>query len=310
MDHRKWFYEFRKLFAQDSRLTSINLTFFPPEQILNKIESGEIDCVPYIQGFVLDAHDVSSDISIIFGQETSHLTLNLNNLDGRFFSDPRIRRGLQYLVWNKIKSNSLALNTPYLALDPQIYMATQPGRLSNLEIDDLISTQRSDLDFFMRSIDNVKLAVLSNEASRPLFNALKSIGLPFSENSRVLDQKSFVNYYYKTFETDILIAAFSIVNGDPDGIYHRLGSNGAILSPMSYSPSVGQMLESGRMINKIHDLDAHYKEVSRKVLTDVPFIHIGFVKNVALIRNKILTFNRSTLQRREGHLNAFELRQQ
>ncbi len=94
--------------------------------------------------------------------------------------------------------------------------------------------------------------------------------------------------FYKTFEPDILVGGSSIASGDPDGLFHSLAKDGAIHSPMFFREEVSNLLDEGRSILNLNDLDSHYQKVSIKFLEEVPYVHVGFVRGMhAYNRNRV-----------------------
>ena len=92
-------------------------------------------------------------------------------------------------------------------------------------------------------------------------------------------------------EADIALIRSSVVDGDPDGIYHALGKNGAIASEMTLRPRVSQLLEEGREIQDITKLDEHYRKVSVAILSEVPWVHFGFLLEKTVYRADRLNVN-------------------
>jgi ABC-type transport system substrate-binding protein len=287
----------------------ISLEFIPPQKIGDAITKGQIDCIPYIQGTMVNGVFDPHEIQVIAGQEASHMALNINNLTGRLFNKLELRKALQSLVWQKILDGSLSqINSPFFQFDAQVFMDGQTGRIDQTVVEKIINEGRDWIPDLISETQKHPLLVFAHEGAKGVFEVFKNLNLPIVDDSRVVDQKTFLENVYKEFKPDILIGAFSIANGDPDGIYHRLGKNGAILSPMSFSSSVGDLLEEGRKIIDISKLDSHYKKVSEKILEDVPFVHLGFSKAVAIVRKDKVNFNTLTLRRNEGHLEVFELK--
>ena len=93
---------------------------------------------------------------------------------------------------------------------------------------------------------------------------------------------------------------------DPDGIYHLLGKNGAITSPLVKNEVVANLLEDGRKIIDRNMINPFYKKVSLALLNEAPIIHMGFNKAVAIYRNDKVKVDGRVLRRNEGHLHIFE----
>jgi ABC-type transport system substrate-binding protein len=78
-----------------------------------------------------------------------------------------------------------------------------------------------------------------------------------------------------------MVGGFSVPDADPDGLYHRLGRNGAILAPSNFSPLVGELLEKGRDLLDSQAIHQHYRAVGAEIFEDVPLVHLGYQNLVA-----------------------------
>lgn len=125
-------------------------------------------------------------------------------------------------------------------------------------------------------------------------------------DSGVVEPKVRIGAYYKTYEPDVIALNSSVVNSDPDGIYHVLGRKGAIGSPIAQRERVMQLVEEGRQIMDVEMIDSHYAKVTRAVLDEVPFVHLGFAKSISLIRADKVQTEVETVLRNQGHFNFFK----
>ena len=104
----------------------------------------------------------------------------------------------------------------------------------------------------------------------------------------------------------MIVSAFSVASGDPDGIYHSLGKNGSISSPIQYRKSVANLLESGRKILDLADADKHYQKVSIEALKEVPFVHLGFTKTIVAYRKDKIKIHQKHKKRDDNRLSIYE----
>lgn len=54
---------------------------------------------------VPECEDVTKNLECLAGQETSHLVIPINGLNGRLFSDPKLRLALQYIVKTELQKD-------------------------------------------------------------------------------------------------------------------------------------------------------------------------------------------------------------
>jgi hypothetical protein len=132
------------------------------------------------------------------------------------------------------------------------------------------------------------------------------MGVGLSSESRVVDFKELISIFYKHHNVDALHANFSVASGDPDGIYHVLGKEGAISSPMIQRQGVMELLEEGRKIVRLEDLPAHYQKVSRAILTEVPYVHLGFRIAQIAYRTDRVRINEAVKGRDDDDLILYE----
>jgi len=109
-----------------------------------------------------------------------------------------------------------------------------------------------------------------------LIALLREAGIVVSEDSGKIEFNDALAIIYKTHDADMLLGRFSVGNGDPDSLYHILGRDGAIRSPMMARARVEELMEEGRSILEADRLDPHYRKVSRALLQSVPFVHLGY----------------------------------
>ncbi len=292
---------------------SIRLRSIEPNEIIASLTGGAADAVVQTRGeSIPNEYGAAKNLSVFTGTEVAHTTALVNGTPGRLLSDRRFRLALQTVLLQICNERPDAIgNSEFLRIDPQSFLPQQPGRLSETETADLVQLGSA---FINELKERTKVRPLHihyiHSAPRTawIIERLKSHGIEISTSSGPLDNKSHLEFFYKTPHFDLLFASFSVVQGDPDGIYHKLGKHGAILTPVTYREEVGRLLEEGRQIIGQEKLDEHYKKVSRAILTEVPYIHLGFSKSVTLVRNDRVDVDNVALRRNEGHFGIFKLK--
>ena len=291
-------------------LQPMDISIVQTADAVDKLLDGTIDVFAYGRGssvseVVKDKHN----LSVVVGQDALHETTILNLLPGRFFSNVHHRLAMQYLIHNAFAKNGKLLgNTAYSSVDGQVFLPWQTGHLEEAEVEALIAKGRTFVPELILASEAEPVVVFTSEGDDWLIPFLKENGIAISPRSKKIVPQDRISIIYKTHEPDIIVAAFGVASGDPDGIYHRLGKSGAIMTPMSYSDDVADLLEEGRKLTKQEELDPLYRKVSLMVLQDVPFVHIGYSKAVAIYRNDRVEFDAKLLRRNEGHLHGFKLK--
>jgi len=286
----------------DILLSSVSAT-----KVFTELEAGRLDVVAYAMGNGIPGGPTNKGkLSVIVGQDALHRALYTNNRKGRLFEKREYRLAFQYLVHEYLKSHPEFLGNPsYTAVDAQIYLPFQAGRLDEADVNSIIETGKKFVpDLLAAAKKNPPISIETSEYSmRAVF---KSLGLEISPESRTAERSEIFEIIYKGEAADIIPGSFGVASGDPDGIYHKLGRSGAIASPMTYNEPVAKMLEEGRQLVRKDQLDAFYQKVSRRVLEEVPLVHVGFNKAISIYRNDKVKVAERILRRNEGHLNIFE----
>lgn len=286
---------------------SILLSTTRATDAVSDLASGKVDVVAYAMGATISNDlEKNSDLSTIVGQDALHRAIYTNSQKGHFFENKKFRQALQYLLYEYYKKSPEALGNPiYTKFDMQVYLPLQAGRIGDIEVESIINHGKQYVAQMLEAAKiHPPILVETKESSIKLI--LKSIGLEISPKSRVVEKSEIIDIIYKGEEADLIPGSFGVASGDPDGIYHKLGKSGAIASPMTNNMAVSELLEEGRRIIDKEKLDSFYKNVTAKILEEVPLIHIGFNKAVAIYRNDKITAEERILRRNEGHLHIFE----
>ncbi len=256
---------------------SATITMIHVEHVAKALRDGVIDAYHDFGRSVEPLCDEKGAIQCFVGLESGHEALRINGLSGRVFADSEMRLALQALLLHHDAStmSRIRKNSGSFRIDPQSFLPLQAGRIPDSEALQLVSVGLKFIPELIEATKKNPITVITNQ-SPMLIDALKDLGLHLSSESGFVDFKQLQNTYYKTHKADLLYGGFSVASGDPDGIYHVLGKEGAISSPMIQRPGVMDLLEEGRKILNLEDLPAHYQKVSRAILTEVPYIHVGF----------------------------------
>lgn len=288
------------------KYSTYEINFIEPSELKSAIQDKKFDLYPFLGGsLVAESHVDPSLYQLHAGQDTLHVTVMMNRLHNRVFSQSNHRKALLYLFYKRDSLLKNFYSKTYFDWDFQSFLLNQAGRLDPKIVDEMILSYEPLVKKLIEATKKSPLVVVTPDREQKIIRDLKSFGLTLSEQSRVIENKEYLDIIYKNHTVDIIPSSFSISNGDPDGIYHRLGKNGAILSPMIYSESVGRLLEDGRKIVDISLLDNYYQKVTRAILEDVPYVHLGFSKAVALYKRDQIQMNKDYLRRNQGHLDIF-----
>jgi ABC-type transport system substrate-binding protein len=247
------------------------------------LKSGSVDAVYFAQRAGLNEGFVESNSAkLLFGQESLHLSIDLNCREGRLLHKRELRLALQSLIRRKIAREGLRLGwlPEMLRLDAQAYLPFQAGRLDDVEVESILKEGDQYIPQLVEATKKHPLYVATTARQDSLRRFLEEAGITVDPRSHDMDEKSFMENFYKRFDADLMFGSFSVVQGDPDGLYHRLGAKGAIASPMQYVQPTAKLLEEGRSIVDMEKLHGHYQKVNRSILESVPFVHLGYVSSI------------------------------
>ena len=217
------------------------------------------------------------------GAISSHSSIAVNGLPGKLFSNSQFRLAIQYAIHlfsRQVLEKYADLRR--LTADNQFYPPLWPGRLPDAEAEHLIALGQPFVADLAAASQKKPIELLcSTPILKELQTDLESLGLRFAHPYRVDEVKVIIEAAYGKRDYDLNFAGAMVVGSDPDGLYHLLGKNGALTSPATARPGVHAALEAGRGALRDHDLQALYSEVSRKILEEVPEIHLAFGRNGA-----------------------------
>lgn len=290
----------------------VTLLYYSIDSAREALAHAEIDAIGYSAGDeVYLGGSLPSNVSAVIGQDAMHSVLYLNGMHNRVLSDQSLRQALQWFITDEAtkKMPRDAELAGYFEIDPQVFMPLQAGRLPAERVARNIELGKA---YFDRLRDRTKahpIKVWVSESTSWILSLLKEAGIALSPDSGIVDSRHRLDAYYKNFEPDVIALSTSVTNSDPDGIYHVLGKHGAIGSPIIERPTVVKLVEEGRQIADPELIPDHYGRVTDAILTEVPFIHLGFSKTVSLIRSDRLEIKEGTILRNQGHLHIFRRKQ-
>jgi ABC-type transport system substrate-binding protein len=290
---------------EETPYSKVNVKVMEPDQSQEALKAGVIDLYAFAEvGQVRSCQDEL--IHCVSGSENRHMGVALNGKEGRLFSNPKFRKAFQYLFFEGFSLEDIPEKDRVKSqIDPQIYLPLQAGHLAEDEVQSIIEEGKPYVDEFIEATKKTPLLLTHTEGTAWYRAFLKKRGIALSEKSKEVSGMELMNTYYKTHEPDILPLYLSVFSGDPDGIYHALGKNGAIGSPMIERKKVSDLLEEGRRILDFDQLDSHYKKVSRAVLEEVPFVHLGFLKEMVILRNDKVQTSTNYISRETGRFTDY-----
>jgi len=290
-------------------LKNVKIIASPPPVAFEKLKTGELDAL--LMAEMVDipgCADGSGEVKCSHGQEGRHILVNLNGMSGRFFSDPRHRRAFQALVLKNIPMAETAFSARSFTGDVQTFLRFQAGRLTEEEAAAIIAEGEKDISRFVEATKKRPLFFAANAKSwQWLYDLLAATGVSLTkESSWEFAGQGFWDLYYKTCTPDVFPMSISISDGDPDGLYHILGKNGAVTSPMIQREAVSGGLESGREITDIAKLSPHYQAVARDILKEVPYVHVGYLYNRLAYNKNVLKVNETLMGRNNSTVMALQ----
>lgn len=285
-------------------LKHVKILNIPSKIALDKLQAKEIDAYLIAEMALMPGCDEGklAPIKCSSGQEGMHLIINLNGLPGRLFADPGNRSAFQALVWKNIGQAKEAFNARGFESDPQSFLQFQSGRIPDTEVQATIRDGERHLGRFIKATEKTPLFLAAGPLGWEwLADLLRKNGVKLADTTRFdFSAKDFWEMYYKTFTPDIMPMGASVSDGDPDGLYHLLGRHGAIFSPITERKAVCDGMETGRELLDLAKLGSHYEAVSRDILKDIPYVHLGYL-------NRRVAYNADRLHLRESFIGRHNL---
>lgn len=307
----------KKLILTANKYRDENLAFeevvveiVKPEFAQESLDSGKIDVYSLAEHAEFNnCLDNDSTTGCFAGNESRHITMVLNSKENRVFNKKEHRLAMQALVYRTFFGKDLPANMKLKTdLDPQIFLPLQAGRIENETAMAKVEEGASYIDAFVKETQKHPIKMVTGTTGN-LLNWVKAglteQGVKFTDDSTVLPMKDLAATYYKNHDTDIALMTLSVASGDPDGIYHALGQNGAITSPMMYKQESARLLEAGRKILNLDMIDEHYKKVTAAALAEVPFVHLGYLKTLMVFRKDKVKLDKSYKQREDNRFSSF-----
>lgn len=292
----------------DIGFDNIEVSVVPSQEASAALKSGLVDIYTFAE--LTDIHECfegNNSLGCYSGSEAQHRSLMLNGMNGRFFENIAYRKAVQSIISKKLTKEILPSFYKYnLSIDPQIYLPLQLGRLEPEDASKLVAEGDKYISEFLAATKKTPLYMITSEQTNWIQKILEAEGVKFTKESGHITTPERVKMYYKTHDADILVMAFSVASGDPDGIYHALGKNGSIASPIQYRENISRLLEEGRQILDLKKADEHYKKVSKEALHEVPFVHLGFTKAIVAYRKDKIKVKNKYKKRDNSRLSVFE----
>ncbi len=271
------------------------------------LKSGKIDLYAFAEiANIKVCYEETKNLDCQSGSESRHIIMKLNGMKNRFFSNPKYRKAFQYLLSVDLEESYPVDQKFKTRIDPQIYLPFQAGRIDNDEAQKIVDEGKEYVDEFLEATKKNPLFLASSTKNPWFKDWLIKKGVHLTKNSIRIPGKRVYEMNYKTYEPDLLFSYSSVSNGDPDGIYHALGRNGAITTPMMQREGVMNLLEEGRGLYNLEDINTHYKKVSRSALDEVPFFHFGFLKTVVAYRSDRVKIKKKYKHRDDNRFIAYE----
>lgn len=270
----------------------------------DELKKGNIDIYDFAEhaNIYEECLSENGNISCLIGQEQSNVVIVLNGLNGRVFSNPKYRMAFQAMIARELKISDLPRRYTIKGFNQsyQIYLPFQKGVLGTEKVLEIIQQGEQYIDEFKDYTKQNPIYFVGKKTHLWMKKFLKENGVTLTENSGDMDWGKAIKMAYQTSDMDLFMAGFSIGGSDPDCLYHVLGKNGSILLPMMYREKTASLLEKGRELIDQTDMTSTYQQVTKSVLTEVPFVHLGTIHNLTTFRNDRVEFTQ-TYKKREDH---------
>lgn len=271
------------------------------------LKTGEIDLYAFAEIANLRiCYEKIENLDCQSGSESRHIIMKLNGMKTRFFSNPKYRKAFQYMLSLDLEKDYPEDQSFKTRIDQQIYLPFQAGRIDDTEAQLIVEEGKEYIDEFLEATKKTPLFLASSTKNPWFKDWLIKKGINLTKDSVRIPGKRVYEMNYKTYEPDLLFSYSSVTNGDPDGIYHALGKNGSISTPMVQRENVMNLLEEGRELYDLKSINSHYKKVSKAALDEVPFFHFGFLKTVVAYRSDRVKIKNKYKQRDDNRFIAYE----
>ena len=293
--------------TEEANFDEITVEVVKSDEAEEALMSGKIDLYGFSEiANIRSCYQKTTNIDCHSGPESRHINLKVNGMKGRFFSNPRHRLAFQYLMLQDLKENYPVDEKFKTRIDPQIYLPFQAGRLSPKEAQKIIDEGKPFVNEFLDATKKNPLFLATSSKNSWFKNWIIKKGIKLTKNSVHIPGNRVYEMNYKTFEPDLLFSYTSVVNGDPDGIYHALGRNGAISTPMVQREKLMDLLEEGRGLFDLDKINEHYKKVNEAALREIPIFHFGFLKTVVAYRSDRINVKKKYKHRGDNRFIAYE----
>lgn len=284
----------------------VSVKVVPTERSHEALKKGEIDLYAFAEVAQVDScHDEL--MNCVSGTETRHIALVLNGQEGRLLNNPNHRKAFQSLFFDGFSVEDFPRKDRLKSqIDPQIFLPLQAGHIPVDKAQKIIDEGKPFVDAFIKATQSQPIYLAHTKGTVWFKNYLKKKGVRLSDKTETVKGGELLNMYYKTYAPDVLPMYLSVFSGDPDGIYHALGKNGAISSPMLHRKEVTDLLEEGRKILDFDKVAPHYEKLTESVLKEVPFIHVGFLKDVVILRKDHIEVDTTYVNRESGRFTNYK----
>jgi len=284
----------------ENSAAKFQLSFSDSTEVLSKIMNNECDFA-----YILKANQIiketQQDMGFKIIKNSTNEEITLNNKSW-LFKDKSMRQAFQYLVYTTPGAMETLLgNMEFAEVDIQIYPPLASGRINRDEEMKIITEGKVYLEEFMNRIKSKKIIYAGSDVKvvQKLFEVL-SLG-EYLETHSLSRKENLEMLYKEQYFADFTIGSYSIISGDPDGIYHAYGRNGAILFPMTANEKIFDLLELGRNLTDLKEIDTKYQEVTRTFLYEVPSIHLGRAASAIIFNPEKVNI------KNDSYKNSFQL---
>jgi hypothetical protein len=162
--------------------------------------------------------------------------------------------------------------------DKQIFLKYQIGRLNESEDSQFYQSNEIELKHLEQVSKSRPLRLVNFPES--FYELLKKHKITIDHKFHQPSDEDYIKMGYRGDGFDIYYGAYSVYSGDPDGMYHILGRNGAIATDNDYVEKLAEFMEKGRSETNKDERKKIYENAHRVFLSEIPHIHLGYQKQL------------------------------
>ncbi|MCK5882418.1 MAG: hypothetical protein KAG61_01920, partial [Bacteriovoracaceae bacterium] len=279
------------------------------EEQLHAIESGYVDVIQHASGIHRQQCSDSKTVRCLVGSAQTHVNLFLNVTKKSILHSPKARQALQYIIGKHFEESLLPSRFSLtFKKSLQSFLELSPGHLNDNEFGNIWNKGKEFIEYLQVESKKSPLVVQGTIGGDWLVDILSKYNIKTSSDSNTMSWNQLrTDGLTQKVKVDIAMLAVSVGDSDPDGIYHFIGKQGGLSSPFFCDGSIEDKFIYGKSLLHREEIDSHYREISKDLLTNVPYVHLGFLHRLDLYNHKRVSITAHTGKRTTNVLETFQL---